>query len=157
MNAYARLMTVLVAGVVCLNAGGCVKPPIYDPGKVDLSKYDRLVIAPFDAGPKAPQFTASRNADLCAKIKEHVKCRPEGFREIDSTPRHTPNELILTGTAVDYDPGNQFLRAMLIGLGPAHFRAPGPPGGRRLGPGRGRALEGVVAVRRRRSDRRRSG
>lgn len=116
-----RLSAAVFLAIVAFVAPGCAVWPSYDAGKVNLAKYDRLLIVPFEASPSAPQFTAERNKVLCAKIAEHVKCCPTGFREVADKPDKSPKELILTGTAVDYDPGNPIARMMLIGLGPASF------------------------------------
>jgi hypothetical protein len=108
-----------------LNAGGCILLPSYDPGKVDLKKYDRLVIVPFSSAPEASQFSKERNDTLCATIKKNaVKSGSQLFTEIvvASEAKHESNNLILTGTVKQYDPGNQFARAMLIGLGSATFK-----------------------------------
>jgi hypothetical protein len=113
-----------VLGVAALlNAGGCVVWPSYNPGKVDLSNYNRLVIKSFDAGEKAPGYTAEKNKVLCANIQKHVmENKSQPFNEIDTDCKNCQKELVLTGTVLDYEPGNPGLRMMLIGLGPAHFK-----------------------------------
>lgn len=118
----SRLMLLALAVVALLGCTGCAVWPSYNPQKVDLAKYDHLVVAPFQADPKAGQFTSDRNSTLCAKIVEHAKKKPGEFKDITTTPTGQPNELILTGMVLDYDPGDPYMRMMLIGLGPAHFK-----------------------------------
>lgn len=111
--------TVLLA--MAFTSTGCVILPSYSAGEVDLSKYDHLTVAPFESSPTAMKFDSERNRTLCSKIVQNVQCGDGGFRNVSDKPTNTPGELILTGTAETYDPGDPGARMMLIGTGSATF------------------------------------
>ena len=100
---------VLVAG--CATKEMKVK----DPGAVDLSSYQRVLIEVSAAdGVKLPDAARDRISDwLGAAFSESS---PNALpREVTTEPG--PNVLILQVTVTKYDPGNAFLRFMLAGLG----------------------------------------
>jgi Domain of unknown function (DUF4410) len=80
-------------------------------------KFSRVAVVPFgnEAGSELPA-TASENVAgaIIAKIQQE---RSNPFTEVTSKPSGAPDELVVRGKIVKYNPGSKAARFILIGLG----------------------------------------
>ncbi len=89
---------------------------------VDLSMYQVVTVVPFDA-----TAAAVKDDTIGARFAHDVTRRLQHsfgqlFTEVrEGPPTGKQDELIVTGTFTEYDPGDELARLMLIGMGAASF------------------------------------
>ena len=127
-NTYRRLGVDVLALLCCAAflglASGCAVPPMYSPGKVDLSEYDKVTVQMFEMGPKVT-MPADMNKLMCDQIAKTAKGAAKGkFGVVRlGLPEGKTNELIVHGRVLVYQPGSQVGRALLFVAGAASFKA----------------------------------
>lgn len=123
----------LLGLIACTFATGCAssnvhnaKPLSITKGEnVSLEKYNIVTFVPFEVAANAKKpIDKIKAVEFTEKIANRIEYNyPSLFQEIrKGEPLGQTDEVIITGTITEYEAGNKFGRAMLIGVGAAGFK-----------------------------------
>ncbi len=119
----------LLASILAVMGTGCasststkataLKPEVG--ASVDLSKYQTATVLPFTSDANIDPNIGEKFADEVARRLQY-DFGPI-FKEVRKGPQlGKEDELIVTGVIREYKPGDPFARAMMAGVGAAHFK-----------------------------------